>query len=197
MPATARFDRQEALTKARDLFWRQGFHATSLKDIESALSLRPGSIYAAFQSKEGLFLESLAHYAKSSRALAQATFESAKTPLDGLIAHVRRLGETSRRCDPSRACMLVKTLLEAQEDAVGARQLAETELRETEALFEAQFRRAHEAGQIDQQQDAARLARRYQANVIGLTTFAQRGGPDDGLQDLVEDIVQEIERLRQ
>ena len=55
MSRTALYNRHDALERALQLFWQKGFHATSLKDIEQALDMRPGSIYAAFGNKEGLF----------------------------------------------------------------------------------------------------------------------------------------------
>ncbi|MFZ3076621.1 MAG: helix-turn-helix domain-containing protein, partial [Psychrobacter glacincola] len=55
MSRTTLYNRHEALERAIQLFWQKGFHATSLKDIEQALDMRPGSIYAAFGNKDGLF----------------------------------------------------------------------------------------------------------------------------------------------
>ena len=62
MPRTPQFHRETALNNALQLFWRQGYHATSMKDIEEAMDMRPGSIYAAFGNKESLFKEALDSY---------------------------------------------------------------------------------------------------------------------------------------
>ena len=59
MPA---YDRDAALEAAIRLFWAKGYHATSLKDLENALNMRPGSIYAAFKSKQALFLAAMERY---------------------------------------------------------------------------------------------------------------------------------------
>jgi len=67
MSRTTLYNRQEALERAIQLFWQKGFHATSLKDIEQVLDMRPGSIYAAFGNKNGLFQEALEHYAQPLR----------------------------------------------------------------------------------------------------------------------------------
>ena len=37
MPRTPQFHRETALNNALYLFWRQGYHATSMKDIEEAM----------------------------------------------------------------------------------------------------------------------------------------------------------------
>ena len=57
MARRAGYDRDEVLARAQALFWRKGYHTTSLKDLEAALNMRPGSIYAAFGSKEALFAD--------------------------------------------------------------------------------------------------------------------------------------------
>ncbi|MEP5174815.1 TetR/AcrR family transcriptional regulator, partial [Marinobacter alexandrii] len=64
MARHARYDRQTALAKAVALFWERGYHGSSMKQIEQALDMRPGSIYATFGSKDGLFSEALAAYAE-------------------------------------------------------------------------------------------------------------------------------------
>ncbi|SDC57212.1 transcriptional regulator, TetR family [Sanguibacter gelidistatuariae] len=49
------FDTTTAVQAARDLFWDQGFEATSLADLELATGLNRSSLYHAFSSKRGLF----------------------------------------------------------------------------------------------------------------------------------------------
>ena len=66
MARNARYDRQIALDKAMNLFWERGYAGASMKQIEQALDMRPGSIYATFGSKDGLFSEALAAYAQRS-----------------------------------------------------------------------------------------------------------------------------------
>jgi len=57
------FDRTAALRTAMLLFWRKGFLATSMTDLCEAMGIRSPSLYAAFGSKESLYLEAVDHYA--------------------------------------------------------------------------------------------------------------------------------------
>jgi len=59
MARAANYDRDVALAAALSVFWRKGYHATSLKDLETNLDMKPGSIYAAFESKENRYLLAL------------------------------------------------------------------------------------------------------------------------------------------
>jgi AcrR family transcriptional regulator len=56
------FDRGAALEAAMVLFWRKGFAATSMNDLCDAMGVRSPSLYAAFGSKEALYLEAIQHY---------------------------------------------------------------------------------------------------------------------------------------
>jgi AcrR family transcriptional regulator len=56
------FDRSAALEAAMVLFWRKGFAATSMNDLCDAMDVRSPSLYAAFGSKEALYLEAIQRY---------------------------------------------------------------------------------------------------------------------------------------
>ena len=47
------------------LFWRKGFAATSMNDLCDAMGIGSPSLYAAFGSKEALYLEAVEHYVQS------------------------------------------------------------------------------------------------------------------------------------
>ena len=53
------FDRGAALEAAMLAFWRKGFAATSMNDLCDAMGVRSPSLYAAFGSKEALYLEEI------------------------------------------------------------------------------------------------------------------------------------------
>ena len=72
MPRKPNFDRDELIERARDLFWERGWAGTSLKDLEAALQMKPGSFYAAFGSKERLYSLALEKYAADGQARLKA-----------------------------------------------------------------------------------------------------------------------------
>lgn len=47
------------------LFWRKGFAAASMTDLCEAMGVRSPSLYAAFESKEALYLAAIAHYVET------------------------------------------------------------------------------------------------------------------------------------
>ena len=196
MARKAAYDRDEILRKARDLFWEKGFRNTSLKDLESTLDLRPGSIYAGFGSKQALFAAALESYSTEGSIILAGTFAKHSSPLEGLAAHVRGFSGLCEARAPSRACMLAKTILEMPDDDPVLRPLAERLMAEVEHAFEAQFRAARDLGEIPRTSDPARLARHVQAGIIGLRAYAQRPVPAAVVRELAEDLAAGIEALR-
>jgi len=196
MSRTALYNRQEALERALKLFWQKGFHATSLKDIEEALDMRPGSIYAAFGSKDGLFQEALDYYARLGLTELERILSHYESPLLGLAAYVRQLGGIRDKELPSQACMLVKSLLELGAREQAALQKVEMLLAGMETRFIDCFSAAQRLGELDSTLDATRLGRRLQAEVMGLRAFAQRDVDSAAVHALAEDMALSIEALR-
>lgn len=82
------FDRDAALEDAMLLFWRKGFAAASMTDLCDAMNVRSPSLYAAFNSKEALYLEAFEHYARTQGApiwdkLGEA--ETARASIESLL----------------------------------------------------------------------------------------------------------------
>lgn len=195
MPRKAAFDREAALERAMTLFWTRGYAGTSLKDIEAALDMRPGSIYAAFGSKEKLFSSALALYGETSRAGLSETMAQSATPLQGLAAHVRKLGQVLAAPSPNKACMVMKTLLEAPDEERVLQSAAEEMMRAVETVFAAAFEAARDAGEIPADSDPVRLATRLQSEILGLRAYAQRSDAGGRIEALAEDIARDLEAL--
>lgn len=195
MGRSASYDRDKVLQAAMELFWARGYHNTSLKDLEQALDMRPGSIYAAFGSKEALFGAALDRYAQTGQRALADTLAGAPSPVAGLAAHVRMLGRLMSDNPPSRACMLVKTLLETPDDDPVLRRSVERMMRALERAFADAFRDARDAGEIPPGSDPERLAARLQASIFGLRAYAQRSDAGETTERLADDIAREIEAL--
>ncbi|SIS25800.1 transcriptional regulator, TetR family [Roseovarius nanhaiticus] len=196
MPRAPTYDRDAALDAAMTLFWVKGYAATSLKDLELALKMRPGSIYAAFQSKEALFGAALDLYAGRMEAELAAMISDAPSALIALRGYLLSLGGLEPCDKPSTACMLVKSLLEIQSDHSDLRGLVLAHLETILRLLEDGFTKARAAGELPADADPARLARRMQTYVFGLKIQAQRETDPVAMQRLAQDLANEISDLR-
>ena len=59
------FERDDALDKAMQLFWLQGYEATGVADLCSHMGVGRQSLYNTFGDKESLFIEALRYYRKA------------------------------------------------------------------------------------------------------------------------------------
>ncbi|GER02033.1 TetR family transcriptional regulator [Iodidimonas gelatinilytica] len=190
------YDREAALDAAVSLFWTKGYHATSLKDLEAALSMRPGSIYAAFKNKEALFCAALERYFQKNIAELHEKIPASPSPLQGLCDHLRWLGQNQGGDCNSRACMLIKTLLDTTASEARIAEQARCYLDRIQAEIATIFDRAKACGELSPEMETGRLARRYQSDITALRIEAHRGTDRDGLADLAEDLAQGWEQLR-
>lgn len=198
MSSTTRIDKEESLARAMALFWRQGYEATSMKDIEHELALHPGSVYAAFGSKRALFEAALESYGDAMQRDLERRLASGTSPLSSIRQYLYDIGDAlseraPRGVRPVRACMVVKTLLEAGTVDPDLERRADRLLSAMERQFERALIRARERGEIGDDVDPARLARFLQMQIMGLRTFAQRNVPRRVVGELTGDIVVALE----
>jgi AcrR family transcriptional regulator len=88
------FDRDAALEAAMLLFWRKGFAAASMNDLCDAMSIRSPSLYAAFGSKEALYLEAVEHYVQTIGPPVWDKLAEGKTARAGVESLLRAGTET-------------------------------------------------------------------------------------------------------
>src|SRR4051794_20302471 len=77
MPANIQFDISRAVARATQLFWKNGYRNTSVRDLLKAMTIGEGSFYNTFRSKRHLYIECLNHYNQTVN----------KRRLDALLAH--------------------------------------------------------------------------------------------------------------
>jgi len=66
------FEYEEKLDVAMHLFWKQGYHVTSLSDLENNMQINRSSIYPTYGDKKELLLKCLDKYQKSKLLAYQA-----------------------------------------------------------------------------------------------------------------------------
>lgn len=196
MPRAAPYDRDAALDAAMALFWEKGFHATSLKDLEATLGMKPGSIYAAFKSKENLYLLALERYFAKSRAGFRDQMARASSPLDGLANQFRSYARMHPDDTARRACMLTKTLVDTRSTDPALAAASQNYMSAMQTEFAAAFAAAREAGDLTSGTDPDRMARRFQANLTALRLALHQGMSADDFAQLAEDMAIEVEDLR-
>ena len=174
--ARAQFDRNDVVDKSIKLFWQNGFSGSSIQQVVKATGLKPGSIYLAFGSKEGLFREALEGYAKKSLEKIRNTLETATSVGEGICAHLEKIVQESTM-ENYYSCFLVKTQLELAAEGNELHYFASARLGEIEALFQSYLEK--EFGKAVSRQRAVSLM----LHIFGMRVYGYRQGSADRMRE--------------
>jgi AcrR family transcriptional regulator len=167
------FDRDKALERAMQLFWRQGYEATSLNELTRAMGINPPSLYAAFGDKQQLYLEALERYQRWRRESVAGWFAQAPTAKAAVGRLLRETASELACSGAPRGSMLV---LSATSCAATSLQSELAQRRAgTRSLIKARIDRGVRAGELPTGTDSAALADFYTTVFQGMSIQAHDG----------------------
>ncbi len=111
MTPRAETDHASAIKAAKELFWRRGYHETSMEEVVSATGLNRYALYNAFGGKLELFLKVLELYQNERKELfLRVLNDPERSPLDA----VRTVGEfcISEMAERGAGCLICNVALE-------------------------------------------------------------------------------------
>jgi len=195
MANKVKFERENVIRAARQLFWEKGFHATSTRDLQETINMRPGSIYSAFGSKEGLYSESLKDYTVQMKAQIDGFLAISDTVLDGLRAFVENVINDSRDCNPSAICMLVKANNEFADKNSSLFELSVDLAAKFEAYLTDLFEQAIDNGELKNHLSGLEYARFFQIQFTGLRGYVNRPEVEQLAQTMIDQMFMLIHKL--
>ncbi|HKT90629.1 MAG TPA: TetR/AcrR family transcriptional regulator [Paraburkholderia sp.] len=170
------YDPEEALARARDTFWRNGYTGTSLDDLSEATGMNRPSLYGAFGDKHALYLQTMERYVEAGRVAMESALDSA-LPLREALMRVfdGALGWYLPAHDAARGCLLIGTAaVEAVNDDAVRERLA-AGLRTFDKAFERRLRAALAQGELQPGASAPMLARLASAVLHSMALRARAG----------------------
>lgn len=175
MARPIQFERDQVLESAMQAFWAQGYCATSMTHLIKATKLNPGSIYAAFRSKEGLFLAALDHYGEASAEKIKRAIRDSNSPLEGIRNYFRQLAVTTADPKASSSCFLVNTVLELARQNKNVQQRVNHHFEVIESCFREALEAARDAGELSADKNPAALASFLMSSIWGLRVLVGTG----------------------
>src|SRR6266446_9362645 len=100
------YDPDAVLDRAAQLFWANGFSATSLDDLSAAMGMGRPSIYNAFGDKEALFLRALERYRDTTGSSPLRAMDGKDSISDALNAFFRQIVEYTTADRSHLGCLL-------------------------------------------------------------------------------------------
>ncbi len=157
------------------LFWRKGFAATSMSDLCDVMGVRSPSLYAAFGSKEALYLEAVEHYVRVQGPQVWGKLAEGATARESienlLIAGTEMLPKS--RATPA-GCMAMLAAVGDEWPAAVARVVKKVRL-EMLSNLRARLEAAVAQGELPASTDVDGLSRFYLSVMEGMAIQARDG----------------------
>lgn len=185
------FNKDEALDRAMNVFWRQGYEGASLAELTKAMGINSPSLYAAFGNKEGLLRAALDRYVQLRAEFVQQSLDA---PTAREAAARLLVGTADKLTDPQNppGCLLMQAGLACGSGAESIpSELASRRAAEEEALKQ-RFERAKTEGDLPESADPGVMARYVSTVLQGMGVQAAAGATREDLRNIAELTIQSV-----
>lgn len=186
MPRTKQFDEKEVLSKAMELFWEKGFHATSIQDLVSYLGINRASLYDTFGGKEELFNKAFQQYRSTNSNFIKTLFENEKSVKKGFKKLFDKAIEETLNDTARKGCFVVNTTTEMIPGDSSIHSVLMQNKEMAEKLFMNYIQSGIESGEIEASKNAKNIGLMLFTLYNGLRVVAKVDSDPKKLTDMVE-----------
>ncbi|NEC15469.1 TetR/AcrR family transcriptional regulator [Streptomyces sp. SID8014] len=187
MARTKEFDPDAALQSALELFWRQGYEATSMADLVTHLGIGRASIYATFGNKRELYLKALDRYSEGRDPGLLGELSQPGPALPAVRAVVRRFAaEASSGEHRADGCFVTNTAAELGARDPAAARRVEASWSHVETLLHSALVRAQAQGELPADRAPRALARTLLVLMQGLRVVGKASDESGRVRDAAE-----------
>ncbi|GAK91806.1 transcriptional regulator [Nonlabens ulvanivorans] len=159
MPRVKLFNENEVLIKAMNLFWKQGYCATSVQDLVSHLGINRASIYDTFGGdKNKLFKKSFELYRKQNSEGLIQFFENRPNVKIGFSELFDNAIQEAVNDKDRKGCFVVNTTTELTPNDESLYQILETNKQDFINIFFEYLKKGKDSGQLKSSQDLKSVA---------------------------------------
>jgi AcrR family transcriptional regulator len=168
------FDKNQALDRALEVFWRQGYEGASICDLTAAMGISPPSLYAAFGNKESLFRQALDRYGEIQGANIREALAVPKAR-DAIAALLHGYARSLTHKSNPAGCLIVQGISRVGEHAQCIRDMLNAKRAAGEKQVRERLKRAKAEGELPEDADLAALARYVSTVSQGMAVQAAGG----------------------
>lgn len=180
------FDQDKAIDKAKELFWLQGYEATSVQDLVDHLDISRSSLYDTFKDKYSLYLCALDRYQQSEYERIAAIFARHGFNKSTVETVLWILAEGVLNDAQHKGCLMVNSAVELAHQNQEIAQRCTANRQQMENLFYQALVNAQEAGELSTKHSPRALAR----FLFGVAQSLQVTAKTHPERQVLEDIVQ-------
>lgn len=165
MPRNKEFDYDEKLEAARNLFWRKGYNATSMSNLEEAMQINRSSLYMTYGNKHDLFVKSLVNYIAMKDRQYNEAAEKGKNPLES-IANI--ITSVSKSAIQDKNCLFTNAVFEMALSDTKVNQLLKQQNLKAVGVFEKLLKQAKEQGLLNSDKEPRLLAHFLVSSLVSI-----------------------------
>ncbi len=166
------FDEGDVLHAAVLCFWKQGYEATSVRDLVAQTGITAASLYNAFGNKRALYHKALEHYVEVSVA-DRIRRCGMLPPLEAIEAFFADIVKRSLNDRERKGCMLVNAALDVVPHDPAFRKVVAKVLVGIEVFFLTCVRAGQAGGTVARSLPAETLAQNLLGVLMGIRVLAR------------------------
>ena len=177
---------EETLKKAMDVFWQQGYEATSIEDLVTHMGINRGSLYETFGDKHQLYSAALERYCSQimhDRLKVLDQPGSACGAIRTFLGQIVKLAGTEAA---KKGCLVTNSVMELSPHDDEANRRVAKALKWVEHRFRETLQRAQAQGELDKSKDIRAMARTFTCFLQGAAVMAKAGADKHTLQDIMK-----------
>ncbi|MFT4192661.1 MAG: TetR/AcrR family transcriptional regulator [Comamonas sp.] len=167
------FKRDDVLDSAIDIFWEHGYDGTGIQEVCRVTGLNPGSIYAAFRDKHGLFIEALKRYMAGVSSQAIERLNGDPSGRAAIVGYYEAL--ITAMVDGKRqwGCLVTNSIVEFAMRDPQISEAFQLHLARLETAFASAIERAKQGGELAPDVNASEAASFFVCITQGLNVLAK------------------------
>jgi Transcriptional regulator len=194
MPRVKSYNQNDVLEKAMNVFWENGYEATSVRQLEKEMGINQFSIYASFSDKRNLFIESMHQYRNFVKS---HVFHNLLKPDAGVADILKFLNDFSERVNSQkfdRGCLIVNTVAEVGSKDALIFEVTRQYFEFVRTMFREILSRSGEAGELSPNVDVEKCVN-YLVGIMQGISVASKVMNKKQLSDFILTAVESIKKL--
>jgi len=169
-----------------EIFWKKGFHATSMQDLVDAMGINRASMYDTFGNKQQLFELAFERYRASNTARIKQFLESQSSVKAGIRTLFKNAIKESCSDTENKGCFVVNITTELLPGDERIKDMLQANKMAFEQAFSEFLQKGVKNGEIPEGKDIKAIARMLFTLYNGLKVVGKIPGKQEDLMASVE-----------
>lgn len=181
-----KLEKDKYLMKALQIFWEKGYEGTSATDLKKEAGINPGSLYNAFGSKEGLYLETMKFFIDmSDEGFAMALKSKEDASLPEIVLHFAMNRKMQIMDDGKQSCYIANCSLELGNFNPTVQQLSNKFFTMLKDAFMQAIINGQQKGEISEDKDPEAIAWYLVNTISGIGILRKSGNSIEQIDQVI------------